>query len=88
MFNMVLGLDPARPFFEIPETSEKLDITDAEFVDVIHTCSGLLGVFNGVGHADFYPNDGMAPQPGCQGIQGYMGEYQVIAYITNLLVNQ
>ncbi|XP_026315614.1 pancreatic triacylglycerol lipase-like isoform X2 [Hyposmocoma kahamanoa] len=70
--NRITGLDPARPFFEVPETSEKLDSTDANFVDVIHTCAGLLGVFNGVGHADYYPNDGIAPQPGCQGLQGYM----------------
>lgn len=74
MFTMVLGLDPARPFFEIPESQEKLDRADANFVDVIHTSAGLLGFFNSIGHADYYPNDGIAPQPGCQGIQGYMGE--------------
>lgn len=85
MCNVVLGLDPARPFFEVPETSEKLDSTDANFVDVIHTCAGLLGVFNGVGHADYYPNDGIAPQPGCQGLQGYMGEWLVITYLPYLL---
>lgn len=70
---MILGLDPARPLFEVPETQEKLGPADASFVDVIHTCAGLLGFFNPVGHADFYPNDGTAPQPGCQKIQGVMG---------------
>lgn len=86
MFNVVIGLDPARPFFEIPETPEKLDPTDANFVDVIHTCAGLLGFFEATGHADFYPNNGIPPQPGCQGLQGYMGECLVITDLPNLLV--
>ncbi|CAH0581293.1 unnamed protein product [Chrysodeixis includens] len=66
----VTGLDPARPYFEYPpqEDSGKLDSTDAEFVDVIHTCAGLLGFQEPIGTADFYPNNGIAPQPGCDHI--------------------
>ncbi|XP_046738807.1 pancreatic lipase-related protein 2-like isoform X2 [Diprion similis] len=64
----VTGLDPARPAFEAPfliDSRERLDPTDAEFVDVIHTCSGTLGFVSAIGHADFYPNGGTFNQPGC-----------------------
>ncbi|KAI8125506.1 Inactive pancreatic lipase-related protein 1 [Lucilia cuprina] len=62
----ITGLDPARPAFEDcigPENH--LDRTDAEFVDVIHSCAGFLGFKNPIGHVDFYPNGGHPPQPGC-----------------------
>ncbi|XP_063621083.1 pancreatic triacylglycerol lipase-like isoform X1 [Cydia splendana] len=63
----VTGLDPARPLFEDPKkpSTLTLDPSDAVFVDVIHTCSGALGVKESSGHADFYPNSGESPQPGC-----------------------
>ncbi|XP_011291727.2 inactive pancreatic lipase-related protein 1 isoform X1 [Musca domestica] len=62
----ITGLDPARPAFEDcigPENH--LDSTDADFVDVIHSCAGFLGFKNPIGHVDFYPNGGNPPQPGC-----------------------
>lgn len=61
------GLDPARPLFEIPDMMDdfKLDYTDAKFVDIIHTCGGVYGYEESHGHADFYPNNGTSPQPGC-----------------------
>jgi hypothetical protein len=49
---------------------ERLDISDADFVQVIHTASGFLSFLESVGHADFYPNSGKAPQPPCSGEQG------------------
>ncbi|CAI6348331.1 unnamed protein product [Macrosiphum euphorbiae] len=61
----ITGLDPAALGFEfIPFQNERLSIDDAEFVDVIHTAGGTLGVMESLGHADFYPNGGKAPQPG------------------------
>lgn len=60
-----VGLDPARPYFEGragPEAS--LDKSDAEFVDVIHSCGGALGYEEPIGHVDFYPNSGKPHQPG------------------------
>lgn len=33
----MLGLDPAGPMFTGKQPSERLDHTDAQFVDVIHT---------------------------------------------------
>ncbi|XP_015115611.2 pancreatic triacylglycerol lipase [Diachasma alloeum] len=62
----VTGLDPALPGFHVISTNDgKLDPTDADFVDVIHSCGGILGFLQPVGHADFYPNGGVAVQPGC-----------------------
>lgn len=52
----------------------KLDKSDAEFVDVIHTCSAVLGVEGTIGHVDFFPNSGYAPQPGCDGVQRIFGK--------------
>ncbi|XP_028173132.1 inactive pancreatic lipase-related protein 1-like [Ostrinia furnacalis] len=67
----ITGLDPARPLFELPlmDPNFRLDPSDANFVDIIHTCGGILGYRDSHGHADFYPNGGKAPQPGCGGIK-------------------
>lgn len=63
------GLDPASPLFEtitgIVDPEYRLDPTDAQFVDVIHTSGPVFGSLVPLGHADFYPNNGKIPQPGC-----------------------
>ncbi|EFX89463.1 hypothetical protein DAPPUDRAFT_303060 [Daphnia pulex] len=65
----ITGLDPAYPGFSVGNTDERLDVTDAQFVDVMHTNSASL--LNGglsfpvsIGHVDFWPNGGIV-QPGC-----------------------
>ena len=65
------GLDPALDHFgtEI-DASKRLDATDATFVDIISTTSGGPFSVNPIpnlprGDVDFYPNGGLAPQPGC-----------------------
>ncbi|XP_059617748.1 uncharacterized protein LOC132262484 [Phlebotomus argentipes] len=60
----ISGLDPANPGFEGTPPSERLDPTDAQFVDVIHTSAGTAGISMRCGHIDFYPNGG-ARQPNC-----------------------
>jgi len=65
----ITGLDPAWPFYTLNNTENRLDDTDARFVDIIHTDGGLLTVgglafLPPIGHADFYPNGGQT-QPGC-----------------------
>ena len=43
----------------------RLDPTDALFVDVIHSAGRWVGDDDVLGHVDFFPNGGRAPQPGC-----------------------
>ncbi|XP_060666568.1 phospholipase A1-like [Drosophila nasuta] len=59
----ITGLDPAKPFIN-GNSYKRLDISDADFVDVIHT-DRILGLGEPVGHVDFYPNYG-SHQPGCR----------------------
>ncbi|XP_070500867.1 pancreatic triacylglycerol lipase-like [Chironomus tepperi] len=62
----ITGLDPAFPYFEdTSKINTILDSSDADFVDVIHTCAGMLGHDENLGHVDFYPNGGTQVQPGC-----------------------
>lgn len=64
-----VGLDPAGPAFVTHNRSEKLDATDAEFVDVIHTDPFFYSTLDRSGHADFYPNLDKFFQPGCNVVQ-------------------
>lgn len=75
----VTGLDPALPLFEdVADLKDRLDDSDAEFVEVIHTAAGILGMSSPVGHADFYPNGGTPFQPGCCCIQELMSKCQEV----------
>nr|XP_034838102.1 pancreatic lipase-related protein 2-like [Maniola hyperantus] len=66
LVSRITGLDPALPLFDKLSLSQRLDPSDAEFVDVIHTDAGIFGFKQQVGHVDFYPNGGISPQPGCE----------------------
>ncbi|KAJ9583668.1 hypothetical protein L9F63_021991 [Diploptera punctata] len=52
------------PFFVTVDKDQKLDATDAEFVDVIHTNAFVQGKIEASGDVDFYVNGGIN-QPGC-----------------------
>lgn len=73
----ITGLDPAEPFFKDSDPLVRLDISDAKFVDVIHSDAkpfmrGGLGMQKAIGHVDFYPNGGY-DNPGCsQGMSTYI----------------
>ncbi|XP_052776849.1 pancreatic triacylglycerol lipase-like [Mya arenaria] len=65
----ITGMDPAGPYFENTDIQVRLDPSDADFVDIIHTDGGGIsnlgfGVTQELGHVDFYPNGGVQ-QPGC-----------------------
>lgn len=62
----ITGLDPARPMFSSKSPAHRLDQTDAQFVDVVHTTSLVLGQYKPIGNIDFYPNGGNTKQPGCR----------------------
>ncbi|XP_020713084.1 pancreatic lipase-related protein 2 isoform X2 [Ceratitis capitata] len=67
--DQIIGLDPAGPLFTLPAVVSpdfRLDPTDAQFVQVMHTSAGTLGASVKMGHADFYPNGGKAPQRHCK----------------------
>ncbi|XP_073833569.1 uncharacterized protein [Musca autumnalis] len=68
----ITGLDPAGPLFEAQHPKVRLDSTDAEFVDVIHSNGenlilGGLGSWQPMGDVDFYPNGGRV-QTGCSNL--------------------
>ena len=63
----ISGLDPSGPLFHSVTNPDKLDSSDAKFVDIIHTAGRWVGNTDPSGHVDFYANDGLAPQPGCWG---------------------
>lgn len=45
--------------------AERLDPTDAQFVQAIYTCISFLGSATPVATQNFYPAGGIAPQPWC-----------------------
>jgi pancreatic triacylglycerol lipase len=52
----IIGLEPAGPLFDVNNPATRLAPTDAHYVENIHTNGGGLGIFDPIGHADFYPN--------------------------------
>uniref|UniRef100_A0A2S2R408 Pancreatic lipase-related protein 1 n=1 Tax=Sipha flava TaxID=143950 RepID=A0A2S2R408_9HEMI len=69
-FGRLTAFDPAQPGFEGCPKEVRLDKSDANFVDVIHTsCRPTVpllgfGLIAPVGHVDIYMNGGII-QPGC-----------------------
>ncbi|XP_004927688.1 pancreatic lipase-related protein 3 [Bombyx mori] len=61
----ITALDPAMPLFVTTDNSRKVDMTDADFVDVLHTNALEKGKLEASGHVDFYANGGLT-QPGCK----------------------
>ncbi|XP_035216469.1 pancreatic triacylglycerol lipase-like isoform X2 [Stegodyphus dumicola] len=66
----ITGCDPAEPYFQNMPPSVRLDPTDAQYVDVIHSDATNIkfigfGMSHMVGHVDFFPNNGRK-QPGCK----------------------
>lgn len=61
----ISGCDPAGPMFETMKEAKRLCKTDAACVDVIHTDGYKYGIGKSIGSVDFFPNGGLAIQPGC-----------------------
>ena len=65
----ISGLDPAAPLFTETDAIVRLDRSDAQFVDIVHSdanplMKGGLGIHQRIGHVDFFPNGGF-DNPGC-----------------------
>ncbi|XP_077284390.1 pancreatic lipase-related protein 2 [Arctopsyche grandis] len=77
----ITGLDPADPYFNKVANVVRLEKSDAKFVDIVHTDASLfikggLGLFESIGHIDYFPNGG-SNQPGCnQGMMEYLNAQQ------------
>ncbi|KAH8358359.1 hypothetical protein KR200_009186 [Drosophila serrata] len=68
----ITGLDPAGPGFMTQfSLQHKLDASDADFVDVIHTDPFFFSMLPPMGHADFYPNLDQLNQRGCSYISNW-----------------
>lgn len=85
----ISGLDPANPAFNSDFAEVRLDRTDANFVDVIHTdIKTILHISSGmnrsIGHIDFWPNGGES-QPGCHSWgSGFMQAFHNMAVCDHL----
>ncbi len=64
---IVIGTDPAGPSFQGKDPSLRLDPSDADFVDIVHSNQGVFGYSGPLGHVDFWINGmGLVQiQPGC-----------------------
>ncbi|XP_064606981.1 pancreatic triacylglycerol lipase-like [Liolophura sinensis] len=74
----ITGLEVAGPEYENLDPVVRLDVTDAKFVDAVHSNAapiflGGLGMPEPVGHVDFYLNGGQT-QPGCPSITSALGK--------------
>ncbi|XP_050089766.1 pancreatic lipase-related protein 2-like [Anopheles aquasalis] len=78
----VIALDPAGPLFLLGKPQERVDSTDAQYVEVIHTNTGRLGHADALGQADFYPNGGHE-QPGC--VESQCSHRRAIVYLKQSL---
>ncbi|XP_065657688.1 pancreatic lipase-related protein 2-like isoform X2 [Hydra vulgaris] len=81
-------LDPAAPLYEYQHTDTRIDPTDAEFVDVIHTDTNTLlvlgfGAEQQMGHLDFYPNGGYY-QKGCEKLDISVTQYLVCSHYRSI----
>ncbi|CAD7079344.1 unnamed protein product [Hermetia illucens] len=62
--NTIFGLDAALPLFSASDSSTRLAVGDAGYVETIHTDGGRLGFDSPIGTSSFYPAWG-GVQPGC-----------------------
>lgn len=62
--NQIIGLDPNAALFSINTSGNRLGSGDAEYVEVIHTNAGGIGILSAIGDVDFYVGNGKT-QTGC-----------------------
>ncbi|XP_074095688.1 pancreatic lipase-related protein 2-like [Cotesia typhae] len=85
-FNRITGLDPAKSFLINVPLKDKLDATDAYFVDVYHTEMIVEGQSKKCGHVDFYVNWG-GIQPGCGNLDIVCSHLRAPIYFTESIIS-
>jgi hypothetical protein len=76
----ISGLDAAKASqYDPNDPTSRIDITDADVVDCIHTDGGGSGLMEPVCKLDFYANNGTRTQPGCGPIE-IAGTYMCAFY--------
>ncbi|CAD6244474.1 GSCOCG00013360001-RA-CDS, partial [Cotesia congregata] len=85
-FNRITGLNPAKPFFMNVPLKDKLDATDAYFVDVYHTETIIEGKNEKCGHVDFYVNWGEI-QPGCGSLNIVCSHFRAPIYFAESIIS-
>lgn len=84
--NTIIGLDPAGPYFNEVAPEFRLTNTDADYVEVIHTNGGSMGIMKPIGDADFYVNGGMSqPKSYLDMIYGLGSHLRAIDYFVESL---
>lgn len=81
----IVGLDAALPLFSVSDETKRLALTDANFVQCIHTDAGLAGFADPIGHVDIYPNWGKN-QPGCTSPLTSCNHLRSIYYFTESII--
>lgn len=88
----ITGLDPAGPGFMGSWPRNRLDSSDADFVDVIHTDPFFFSMLGPMGHADFYPNLEHFNQRGCSYVTQWRfyncNHYRAAIYYGESIVSQ
>ncbi|KAI4478779.1 PREDICTED: pancreatic triacylglycerol lipase-like [Polistes canadensis] len=85
----VLGLDPAGPGYHIGDPNTRIDKSHANYVQIIHTNAGRLGLKGNIGSSDFHMNGGKL-QPGCSkwDIIGSCAHARSYQYFAESIVNR
>ncbi|XP_066591376.1 phospholipase A1-like [Prorops nasuta] len=82
----VVGLDPALVGFRKSKPGERIDHSDADHVQIIHTTAGTIGFADSIGKSDFYPNDGKK-QPGCKDFFGVCDHSRAYYYFAESIIS-
>jgi hypothetical protein len=83
--NVLVGLDPAAPLFDLNNPATRIAVGDARYVEIIHTDIGVVGIGGPIGNATYYPNGGGAYQPGCDIMQLACSHIRATDYFTESL---